>query len=141
MREEERRALKILQSSFRRHDITIQESNVLKRDRQYDVIDRDKTIKCDDQKVIQTTREFVKFDGEVDVSKIPQTTDDYVKECSRIDPEQLQHLIRLRVLNEKQEEWLRLCERLDHMPYAQMKTLCGIGILPKSLLKQHALPI
>ena len=77
----------MLQSSFRRYDVTIQESSVLKRDRQYDVIDRDKTIKCDDQKVIQTTREFVKFDGEVDVSKIPQTTDDYVKECSRIDAE------------------------------------------------------
>ena len=47
------------------------------------------TVKCDDQNVIQTTREFLKFDHDVDVSKIPQTTEDYMKECSRIDPEHL----------------------------------------------------
>ena len=29
------------------------------------------TVKCDDQNVIQTTQEFLKFDHNVDVSKIP----------------------------------------------------------------------
>ena len=98
------------------------------------------TVKCDDQKVIQTTREFLKFDHDVDVSKIPQTTDDYTKECSRIDPEQLQHLMHPKALNEKQEECLRWHERLDHMPYAQMRTLCELGVLPKKFLSYMHYP-
>ena len=46
------------------------------------------TIKCDGQKIIQTDREFVKFDGEVDVSNIPQTTDNFnqimIKDIPRV---------------------------------------------------------
>ena len=53
---------------------------------------------------MQTTREFLKFDGDNEIAVIPQNTDDYVKQCKQIDPEKLQQLINPKQLAPLQAE-------------------------------------
>jgi len=87
------------------------------------------------------TREFIKCATDDDVALIPQTTAEYIQQCGQIDPEQLQRLMYPKALDSNQEEWLRWHERLNHIPYSQMKVLAKEKILPSTLNNIKALPL
>ena len=56
-------------------------------------------------------------------------------------PGKLKYLKHPKVLNMKQEEWLRWHEILNGMRKAQMRTLCETGVLLNSLLMLDVLPL
>ena len=50
-------------------------------------------LRYNDNKVLQITHEFLKFEVDKEVSKILLITKDYIQQCSQIDLEQCQRLM------------------------------------------------
>ena len=89
------------------------------------------TIKIPSEKVIQSTREFLRPVDEKYIVAIPETVSDYKDVLKALDEKDLQAIMYPKLLTYLKAEYLQHV-RLQHTSHPEMFDLCEHGHLPKN---------
>ena len=63
-------------------------------------------MKFDNGSILKVIKDFLRDESNTGIAELPLISDDYLQYYQYINKDNLQHLIHLKVLNLKQEDWL-----------------------------------
>ena len=90
-------------------------------------------VRNSDESITISYPESLHFIENPDIASILQTSEDHCRECTKLAPSQIKHILSLKPLSPLQEEMMRFHTRLHHLSFPKLIILLKKGEIPRCL--------